>query len=71
MGHVIPVGAPDPRPFYDQIGGAETFRRLVARFYGERLTPVDMLRIVTGKPPVPFFSALKVLLPPRRMESPA
>ena len=44
---------------------------LVARFYGERLTPIDMLRIVTGKPPVPFFSALKVLLPPRRMESPA
>jgi hemoglobin len=30
---VIPIGAPDPRPFYEQIGGAETFRRLVARFY--------------------------------------
>ncbi|WP_046112439.1 lycopene beta-cyclase CrtY [Aquincola tertiaricarbonis] len=44
---------------------------LVGRFYGERLTVADKLRIVTGKPPVPFFSALKVLLPPRRMESPA
>lgn len=42
---------------------------LVGRFYGERLTVADKLRIVTGKPPVPFFSALKVLLPPRRMES--
>lgn len=44
---------------------------LVARFYGERLTPLDMLRIVTGKPPVPFFPALRVLLPPRRLESAA
>lgn len=42
---------------------------LVGRFYGERLTVADKLRIVTGKPPVPFLSALKVLLPPRRMES--
>lgn len=39
---------------------------LVARFYGERLTWLDRLRIVSGKPPVPIHQAVKVLLPPRR-----
>ncbi len=38
---------------------------LVARFYGERLTLADKLRIVSGKPPVPIHQAVKVLLPPR------
>jgi lycopene beta-cyclase len=40
---------------------------LVGRFYGERLTVFDKLRIVTGKPPVPISEAMKVLLP-RRLE---
>lgn len=40
---------------------------LVARFYGERLTWADRLRIVSGKPPVPIHRAVKVLLPPRRL----
>ena len=34
---------------------------LVARFYAARLSRADKLRILTGKPPVPFASAIKVL----------
>jgi lycopene beta-cyclase len=34
---------------------------LVARFYAARLRPVDKLRILSGRPPVPMGSALKVL----------
>ena len=34
---------------------------LVARFYAARLSRADKLRILTGKPPVPFANALKVL----------
>ncbi len=29
----IPVGPPPPGTFYEQVGGEETFRRLVHRFY--------------------------------------
>jgi lycopene beta-cyclase len=31
---------------------------LIQRFYGARLTSIDQLRIVTGRPPVPILSAL-------------
>ena len=34
---------------------------LVARFYGAKLSRSDKLRILTGKPPVPFANAIKVL----------
>ena len=34
---------------------------LIERFYADRLTRYDRLRIVTGKPPVPFFRALSVV----------
>ena len=42
--------------------------RLVSRFYGERLTVLDKLRIVSGKPPVPISTAVRALLAPRRLE---
>ncbi|HEU4457855.1 MAG TPA: lycopene beta-cyclase CrtY [Methylibium sp.] len=42
--------------------------RLVGRFYSERLSIADKLRIVTGRPPVPVSAALKVMLPPRLLE---
>ncbi|MCQ0986522.1 lycopene beta-cyclase CrtY [Jiella marina] len=35
--------------------------RLVARFYAARLKTRDKLRILTGKPPVPFGNAIRVL----------
>ena len=34
---------------------------LVARFYAAKLSRSDKLRILTGKPPVPFANAIKVL----------
>ena len=34
---------------------------LVARFYAARLRTRDKLRILTGKPPVPFGNAIRVL----------
>ena len=34
---------------------------LVSRFYAGRLTALDKLRILTGKPPVPLFKALKAM----------
>ncbi len=34
---------------------------LIARFYAARLTRRDKLRILTGKPPVPLFKALKAM----------
>ncbi|MEF2551489.1 lycopene beta-cyclase CrtY [Aurantimonas sp. A2-1-M11] len=34
---------------------------LIARFYAAKLSRLDKLRIVTGRPPVPFGNALKVL----------
>jgi lycopene beta-cyclase len=34
---------------------------LIERFYGARLTKFDKLRILTGKPPVPFGAALKCI----------
>ena len=34
---------------------------LVARFYAARLTRSDKLKILTGRPPVPFANAIKVL----------
>jgi lycopene beta-cyclase len=44
----------------------EHFYRLpegvIARFYAGRLTPGDMARILTGKPPVPLIPAMKALL---------
>ncbi len=39
--------------------------RLVSRFYGERLSWADKLRIVTGKPPVPIAAALKAVFAAR------
>ena len=35
---------------------------LIERFYAARSTPLDKMRILTGKPPVPIFSAVKALL---------
>lgn len=37
---------------------------LVARFYAARLSMPDRLRILTGKPPVPFVNALRVIAAP-------
>ncbi len=34
---------------------------LIERFYADRLTPWDRLRLVTGRPPVPFFRGLACL----------
>lgn len=34
---------------------------LIERFYAGRLTPLDRLRIVTGKPPIPIRDALRCL----------
>jgi lycopene beta-cyclase len=34
---------------------------LIARFYAGRSTLFDKMRVVTGKPPVPFFRALSVM----------
>ena len=42
--------------------------RLVSRFYGERLSMLDKLRIVSGKPPVPLSTAMKALFAPRMQE---
>jgi lycopene beta-cyclase len=36
--------------------------RLVGRFYGERLSWADKLRIVSGKPPVPMHTAIRAVL---------
>ena len=35
---------------------------LVARFYAGRLTALDKVRILSGKPPVPLLKALKVMM---------
>jgi lycopene beta-cyclase len=35
--------------------------RLVGRFYGERLSWADKLRIVSGKPPVPMHTAIRAV----------
>ena len=35
---------------------------LVSRFYAGRLTALDKVRILTGKPPVPLFKALKAMI---------
>lgn len=35
---------------------------LIARFYAARLKPLDKLRIVSGKPPVPLGAALRAVL---------
>ena len=35
---------------------------LVSRFYAGRLTTTDKVRILTGKPPVPLFKALKAMI---------
>lgn len=34
---------------------------MISRFYAGRLTRRDKLRLLTGKPPVPFFQALRVV----------
>jgi lycopene beta-cyclase len=40
---------------------------LIARFYSGHLTLIDKARLVSGRPPVPLATALRVLcLPPRR-----
>ncbi len=36
--------------------------RLVSRFYAGKLTLTDKIRILVGKPPIPIFRALKVIL---------
>ena len=36
-------------------------QHLVERFYAGRTTMTDKLRILTGKPPVPFFAALRAI----------
>ena len=36
--------------------------RLIERFYAARSTPLDKLRVLTGKPPVPITKAIKALL---------
>jgi lycopene beta-cyclase len=38
---------------------------LIARFYGARLGAFDKLRIVTGKPPVPFWAGVRAALDTR------
>ncbi|ALB56185.1 lycopene beta-cyclase CrtY [Cronobacter universalis] len=35
---------------------------LIARFYAGRLTPMDMARLLTGKPPVPVGEAMQAVL---------
>ena len=35
---------------------------LISRFYAGRLTMIDKVRILSGKPPVPIFRALKVII---------
>lgn len=35
---------------------------LIARFYAARLSPLDKLRIVTGKPPVPVLAAVRAAM---------
>ena len=35
---------------------------LVSRFYAGKLTPADKIRILIGKPPIPVFRALKVIM---------
>ena len=37
-------------------------QQLIERFYAARPTWFDRLRILTGKPPVPVFSALRAAL---------
>ena len=37
---------------------------LVARFYGGRLRPLDRLRILSGRPPVPVWAGLRAFLRP-------
>jgi len=43
----------------------EHFYRLpqatIARFYGARLTSFDKLRVVSGRPPVPFGRAIRAM----------
>ncbi len=39
----------------------------IARFYADRLTTMDKIRLLTGRPPVPIFRALACL--PERIES--
>jgi lycopene beta-cyclase len=36
--------------------------RLIARFYAGQSTPLEKLRMLAGKPPVPFWNAVRVLL---------
>jgi lycopene beta-cyclase len=36
--------------------------KLVARFYASHSTVFDKVRILTGKPPVPFFRAVSVVM---------
>ena len=40
-------------------------RPLIERFYARRLTLSDKLRILTGKPPVPFVRAIRVVTRPQ------
>jgi lycopene beta-cyclase len=35
--------------------------KMISRFYAGRLTRGDKLRLLTGKPPVPFFQAMRVV----------
>jgi lycopene beta-cyclase len=44
-------------------------RQLIERFYAGRLTRLDQLRILSGKPPVPVLSALRALCNPGKERS--
>ena len=42
---------------------------LIGRFYAARLNAFDKLRLVTGKPPVPFFRGVRAAFDMRRQSS--
>ena len=39
---------------------------LIERFFAGRTSTLDRMRLVTGRPPVPFFSALRCIPPSRQ-----
>lgn len=43
---------------------------LIQRFYSGRTTPLDQVRLLLGKPPVPLQRAIQVLRPSRRSANP-
>ena len=54
------AGAPDERyRVFERFYRLD--RRLIERFYAGNSTMIDQARVLVGKPPVPFFSAVRVL----------